>query len=142
HCPRCIAELRRGFPNAHFGVAATPLGPVVAPGQSGPRLDGTILVVDDEADTRDAVSKLLSKIGCRVLLAKDGKEALRLLVGGATPDLILLDLAMPGMGGWEFLTIARANPRLARIPVVIVTGQTDDDNLPAFTRSIRKPVPP
>jgi len=87
-----------------------------------------VLVVDDDADTRAALARTLASEGCRVAEAADGRAALEALEP-ATPDLILLDLVMPGMDGFEFLDALRAEPRFAGVPVIVVTAAdlTADD---------------
>jgi CheY-like chemotaxis protein len=83
-----------------------------------------ILVVDDNAQTREMVCAMLTREGYTVLEAANGKQALELLVSETqeTPCLILLDLGMPVMSGREFLAIARNYSRLARIPVLVTSG--------------------
>jgi CheY-like chemotaxis protein len=85
-----------------------------------------ILVVDDEAFIRLYLEEVLVDEGHDVRSASDGAEALRLLrEGEPSPDLILLDLMMPGMNGWEFRKEQAADPGLAGIPVVVVSGAGD-----------------
>jgi CheY-like chemotaxis protein len=81
----------------------------------------TILVVDDDKDTRDILDKVLSSAGYDVRLATNGREALA-SVGASPPDLIVLDLNMPEMNGFEVLRELRANTRWTKIPVVVVTA--------------------
>jgi len=82
-----------------------------------------VMVVDDDADVREALAMTLELHGYLVLLAKDGAEALTLLRGDeCRPCLILLDLMMPRMSGLEFRTEQLLDPCLAAIPVVVVTG--------------------
>ena len=80
-----------------------------------------ILLVDDELDIREAVSEVLAYEGHHVITAVDGAEALR-LCRQFRPDVILLDLMMPGMNGWEFRTLQRREPAIADIPVVVVSA--------------------
>ena len=81
----------------------------------------TILVIDDDEDARRMVSDLLETEGYRVLSAGSGPDALKLLPGEA-PDLIILDLMMPGMDGFDFLR-ALANSGLARgVRVIVLTA--------------------
>ncbi|MBV9123609.1 MAG: response regulator [Planctomycetes bacterium] len=84
-----------------------------------------ILVVEDDTPTREALTLLLEAEGFQVSQAGDGREALRLLQEAAPPQLILLDLMMSGMNGWEFRQRLRQDPRLASIPVVVVSGVGD-----------------
>jgi CheY-like chemotaxis protein len=81
-----------------------------------------ILIVDDDEDIREALHSLLELEGYTVLSAANGREALELLSRSPRPGLILLDLMMPLMNGWEFKQAAAKNPALASIPVVIVTA--------------------
>jgi CheY-like chemotaxis protein len=86
-----------------------------------------ILLVEDASDLRPALTALLGLKGYRVGWAGDGREALEYLRRGDPPDLILLDLALPEMDGWEFRREQLQDPALAAIPVVLVSG---DENLP------------
>jgi CheY-like chemotaxis protein len=81
-----------------------------------------ILVVDDDQDILDVTSLVLGAEGYEVLTATDGAQALQLLQAGVRPDLILLDMMMPHMNGWEFRTAQLADRDIQHIPVVIVTG--------------------
>jgi CheY-like chemotaxis protein len=83
---------------------------------------GRILVVDDDADNRETLADLLGIYGYQVITASNGKEALALLHGGERPCLILLDLRMPVMDGWEFRRRQLADPRLAGIPILVTTA--------------------
>jgi CheY-like chemotaxis protein len=83
---------------------------------------GTVLIVDDDAPVRRTLDDCLRKIGYRVAAAADGGEALKMLHEGLKPDLILLDLIMPVMTGFEVLSAIRANPDWAKIPVVVLTA--------------------
>ena len=81
-----------------------------------------ILVVEDDALTRGAIKMLLEWEDYRVDCAADGDEALGLLRRGERPALILLDVRMPGCDGWGFREEQRADPDLADIPVVVISG--------------------
>ena len=82
----------------------------------------TILVVEDDAIQREGIAVLLREEGYTVFTAVDGQEALHSLSNDPTPDLILLDMLMPVHDGWRFLKERTWSPRLASIPVVIVTS--------------------
>jgi CheY-like chemotaxis protein len=82
----------------------------------------SILVVEDDADIRSALTTILREEGYGVASAGDGREALGLLRGGARPDLILLDLMMPVMNGSDFRVAQLSDPALADIPVVVLTA--------------------
>ena len=87
-----------------------------------------ILVVDDDADSRDALSRFLMKAGHFVHCAKDGHEAIALL-GSSVPDLIVLDYRMPDMDGVSVLGVLRSYLRWSNIPVVILTAFPDEPRL-------------
>jgi signal transduction histidine kinase/DNA-binding response OmpR family regulator len=87
----------------------------------------TVLVIDDDASARDLMRRFLGREGFRVLTAASGAEGLQLARERA-PDVITLDILMPGMDGWAVLSELKAEPRLAEIPVVVVTI-TDDQSL-------------
>jgi CheY-like chemotaxis protein len=80
------------------------------------------MIVDDDDDLRDALVDIMTAQGYEVAAFADARAALAALEGGVTPFLILLDLMMPGMSGWEFRLAQLENPALALIPVVVVTA--------------------
>jgi CheY-like chemotaxis protein len=81
-----------------------------------------VLVVDDNDDFRDAICAFLRARGYGALAARDGQDALDLLFSAPTPAVIVLDLHMPHMTGWELLRVLRSYGRLERVPVVIVSA--------------------
>jgi CheY-like chemotaxis protein len=83
-----------------------------------------VLVVDDEPDIRETIAEALMLEGYRVRTAPNGKSALEQARKGR-PDLILLDLMMPVMSGWQFLEAWREDPELGSIPVVVDTAFPD-----------------
>lgn len=84
---------------------------------------GAILIVDDDNDVRAALSELLEAEGFSVEGAPDGREALaRLRAAKVHPAVILLDLMMPGMDGWDFRSEQMRDPQLSGVPVVIVSA--------------------
>jgi two-component system, cell cycle sensor histidine kinase and response regulator CckA len=87
-------------------------------------LPATILIVDDHAPNRDTLAGLLENNDYRLVEAADGPEALRLAMQ-LQPDLVLLDVMMPEMDGFEVCRRLRANPRLAEVPVIMVTALDD-----------------
>jgi CheY-like chemotaxis protein len=84
----------------------------------------TVLVVDDEAGARRALMRLLAQEGYETVGAGDGGEALRAL-GARAPDVILLDLMMPGMDGLELLEALQGHPQWKALPVVVLTALSD-----------------
>jgi CheY-like chemotaxis protein len=84
---------------------------------------GVVLVVDDDDDLREAMEAALRAVGHRVVTAADGAEALLWLRHPEVRTcLVLLDLMMPGMNGFELRTVMSADPALSTIPVVVITG--------------------
>jgi CheY-like chemotaxis protein len=90
-----------------------------------PLLGKTVLVIEDDTATREALALFLGQEGCHVLRAIDGRQALDMLRKGPRPDLILLDLMLPGMDGWQFRRQQQRDPYLASIPVVVVSAAGD-----------------
>jgi len=86
------------------------------------RLEINVLIVDDVEDTRFLYQRFFEWHGATVDVAADGASALA-QARRARPDVIVLDLAMPRMTGWEVLRALKADPRTADIPVVVVSGQ-------------------
>jgi CheY-like chemotaxis protein len=80
-----------------------------------------ILLVEDNELNRDMLSRRLMRRGYQVDLAADGREGLQ-MAESKSPDLILLDLSLPGMDGWEVLRQLKQHPRMKHIPVVALTA--------------------
>jgi CheY-like chemotaxis protein len=85
----------------------------------------TILLVDDAPEIRDVVATFLDDEGYVVTTAERAEEALPLLAV-ALPDLLILDGRLPGMSGWECLDLLRADERMGKLPVVLLTAALDD----------------
>ena len=81
----------------------------------------SVLVVDDEREIREAVAEVLADEGYEVLDAGDGAEALSKL-RAFHPSVVLLDLMMPGMNGWEFREAQQHDPDLSGIPVIVLSA--------------------
>ena len=81
-----------------------------------------VLIVEDDTDLRETLADLLQAEGYRTAEAANGREALTRLRQAGLPCLILLDLMMPVMNGWEFREALRQDAALASIPVAILTG--------------------
>ena len=79
------------------------------------------LVVGDAPDIRLLADLVLSMAGFRVTAAASGREALRVLAEQELPDIVLLDVQMPDVDGWETLTRLRGDPRTADLPIVLCT---------------------
>src|SRR5690349_12879639 len=82
----------------------------------------TILIVEDEADLRESLAELLRLRGYDVVTVINGREALERLEAGLTPCLIILDLMLPVMNGWEFRRQQLTDQRWSEIPTVLLSG--------------------
>lgn len=85
-----------------------------------------ILVVEDDADLRESLSQALRDHGFSVTAAANGREALDRLGGGLRPSVILLDLMMPVVSGWQLRDALLEDPELAAIPQLIVSAYVDE----------------
>jgi CheY-like chemotaxis protein len=82
-----------------------------------------ILLVEDDELLREGLKQLLEEDGCRVATAGDGGAAMDVLrEGRMSPCLILLDLMMPGMNGWDFLQLQGHHPELSKIPIAVASA--------------------
>jgi CheY-like chemotaxis protein len=86
-------------------------------------MSGSVLIVEDDLDIAENLCALLTLEGYKAEISKDGRDALdRLLANGHRPDVILLDLMMPVMDGFQFREAQQADPKLANIPVLVMTA--------------------
>jgi len=105
----------------------------------------TVMVVEDDRDSREMLCDYLERHGYRAVSAADGQEALGLLDEVASLCLILLDLMMPIMNGWQFRHEQRMDSEISKIPVVVISGKND---LPAHAQwleadaYVQKPIRP
>ena len=83
----------------------------------------SVMVVDDSLTVRKVTCRLLEREGCEILIAKNGKEAVEIL-RETVPDVMLIDLEMPKMNGFELIRHVRANPETAKIPIIIISSRT------------------
>lgn len=97
-----------------------------------------ILIVDDEADIRDSLQEFFEDEGFAVATAGNGEEGLARLRAGPLPCIIILDLSMPVLDGNEMYQQMRADPALARVPVIISTS--DPRRAPSGVTTMTKPV--
>ncbi len=111
---------------------------------AAPLTSGLVMVIDDDADIRDVIRTILQLAGYDVLTACDGADALSKLTGqGLLPGVILLDLRMPVMDGHQFREAQLRDPRLAAVPVVVMSGDANvaDTARDLYAESvIQKPV--
>jgi len=97
---------------------------------------GRVLVVDDEPDVRALTQNVLERTGFEVVAVESGADALAYLARD-TPSLILLDLAMGDVSGWEVLSALRQHPRFGSFKVVVVSGT--ESPIPKWASYLRKP---
>ncbi len=101
-----------------------------------------ILLVEDYQDAREMYAELLELSGFRVVQAVDGEDAVR-QASDLVPDVILMDLSMPGVDGHEATRRLKASPRTAGIPVAIMSGMpTEVMRATGADACVRKPCPP
>jgi CheY-like chemotaxis protein len=97
---------------------------------------GRVLIVDDEADVRALMQTALERVGFEVVSVESGADALAYLARD-TPSLILLDLAMNDVSGWEVLTALRQHPHFGSFKVAVVSGTQSP--IPKWASYLRKP---
>ena len=98
-----------------------------------------VLIVDDDPDLLDVTSFVIESEGIVVETARNGQEALAVLRAGELPGLVLLDLMMPVMNGWEFLAEVAKDPVLDAIPVVVLTA-AEHAEVPGAAEVLTKPM--
>jgi CheY-like chemotaxis protein len=81
-----------------------------------------VLIVEDDADLREMMAQLLTLEGFNAATVANGRDALDYLKRSSRPDVILLDLMMPIMDGWEFRRRQRGDPALADVPVIVLSA--------------------
>ena len=86
---------------------------------------GWVLYVEDNESLRSVVAEMLSDLGHELALAADGAAALEVLSRREPPFVIITDLHMPVMNGWELITRLQADPRLAHVPLVVASSETE-----------------
>jgi CheY-like chemotaxis protein len=123
-----------GTPPAAFDARVDSPGPdrddqQRPPGRSGrdARDQGPILLVDDDVELREELAAALTEVGYQVMSAANGREALELLKARPLPRLIVLDLLMPVMNGWDFCDATRRDPTVGKIPIVVTSGAVSRD---------------
>jgi CheY-like chemotaxis protein len=97
-----------------------------------------ILIVDDDADIRDSLQDFFEDEGFVVTTAKNGAEALERLGTGSPPHVVILDLLMPQLNGIQLYEKMQADPRLAKVPVIVSTS--DPSRAPSGVLIIKKPI--
>lgn len=100
-----------------------------------------VLIVDDDPEVLHALRELLEIHGYPVRQATNGSEAMDALSTGLLPGLVIVDLRMPVMSGWELVEVLRGDPELRKLPVVVLSADLDGRRLDV-TAFLSKPVRP
>jgi DNA-binding response OmpR family regulator len=104
--------------------------------------DTRIVVIDDDADLRKALCRLLRLDGFEVSGFGDARDAISEIEGGLAADVILLDLMMPGMNGWEFCTYRAQSSALMNVPVIVITARQSIQPPLGVSEILLKPFEP
>ena len=119
-------------------------GPISdAPGEAGAGPPtATVLIVEDDPTVRELLAAVVEDGGFQVATAANGKEALEYLEAGRPASVILLDLMMPVMSGWEFREVQKRHSSYESIPLVIVSGMIEDADVRKMNAAafLQKPV--
>jgi two-component system cell cycle response regulator DivK len=128
-----------------------PLAPLVAPGSGalgapGAAHRGTVLLVEDNPDNREIVDAMLSHAGYRVVMAHTGDEGVA-LARSAEPDVVLMDIALPVLDGWEATQRLKSDPATRHIPVIALTAHAMPEHraraqAAGFDGYLTKPIEP
>jgi CheY-like chemotaxis protein len=97
-----------------------------------------VLVVDDDREVRESLGEVLEDRGYSVLCVANGRQALDMLAA-FRPDLVLLDLFMPSVNGWDVLEAMKSDRQLRRIPVIVISSSLQGRELDAAVRYVPKP---
>jgi chemosensory pili system protein ChpA (sensor histidine kinase/response regulator) len=113
---------------ARLAAAANIHTDVVVPQRAAPvvemaALAPLVMVVDDSLTVRRVTQRFLERVGLRVMLAKDGLDAMERLAGDELPAVVLSDIEMPRMDGFDLVRNMRADSRLAQLPVIMITSR-------------------
>lgn len=100
----------------------------------------TILIVEDDESIRETLQAVLELEGHEVLTAENGQEGLNVLATQPQPCLILLDLMMPVMNGWEFATALEKDAKFSSIPIIVVSAYTDKATTIKSIAFLKKPI--
>jgi CheY-like chemotaxis protein len=107
---------------------------------TGENIARNILLIEDESDIRTILTDALEWEGYRVYTASNGKEGMEILLEMPTPSLILLDLMMPVMNGWEFANALQTDRAYVDIPIVALSAFSDPEKKIRAQGFIKKPV--
>lgn len=99
-----------------------------------------ILIIEDDANIREVLELALASEGYEVSSASNGKDGLSRIASHGKPDLILLDLMMPIMNGWEFVEALKSSKELSTLPVVVVSAFTEKSHQISCNAFLTKPL--
>ena len=99
-----------------------------------------ILVIEDDKPIRDMMKAVLELEGYQVVCAENGKHGIDAILKAAPPDVILLDMMMPVMSGWDFIDFMRTNASGAQIPIIIVSAFTETARTVQPDAIVNKPI--
>ena len=139
HCERCVAELRRSAKIEGLPLR-WPAGTQPPPAVRSPSTSLPIVLAEDDDETRDAMTAILREDGYGVKAVGNGREALAALLEVGDPCLLLLDLRMPILSGWDVLRVMRLHRRFVRVPVVVISGEKVKTPLERCDHLLEKPV--
>jgi CheY-like chemotaxis protein len=136
------------WPNAHpgwvrWGAPGFRAGDQVANVRAAVKTPARILLVEDDLSIRESIAELLEEEGYTVICAANGAEALERLEVESAPSLIVLDLMMPVMDGWQFRASQQSSPEHASIPVVVISADgnaRDKAQRLSAAGHLRKPI--
>jgi CheY-like chemotaxis protein len=106
-----------------------------------PAAQPEILIIDDDLELREVIAETLEQCGFAVAVAANGREGLEYLRRGQPPRLILLDLMMPVMNGWQFCLAKMADPALAGIPVIALSAAAKKDPTSPYYIDVQDVIP-
>jgi two-component system, chemotaxis family, sensor histidine kinase and response regulator PixL len=92
-------------------------------------MDKTILIIEDDLDMREVLAAKLEKSGYKVLAAKDGQEGWKKTLQKPYPRLVILDIILPILNGFDYLEMKRKNSELIGIPVIVLSNLSQKDDV-------------
>ena len=95
--------------------------------EGGTAAAGTVLVVDDDSAISDLINMVLSRDGYRIFIAGNGQEGIK-MAREVQPNLVLMDITMPDMDGYEATRQMKSDPKLQNIPVIFLTGKSASED--------------
>lgn len=116
-------------PVKHMTIAAAPVAPATPASTQAAADSATVLVIEDDEHIAHVLKFMLERQRYRVTVAADGRAACALIEGGKAPDLVLMDVMLPFVDGFELVRIARAQPGWQAVPIVMLTAKTMEQDI-------------